>query len=57
MRDEQKWYDSYRNHFEDKVPTPMAVLYYGPQAGLSKALKSTPVACTVQGRLRAKILA
>jgi hypothetical protein len=36
VRDEQKWYDSYRNHFEDKEPTPMAVLFYGPQAGCFK---------------------
>lgn len=32
LRDEQKWYDSYRNHFEHKESTPMEVLLYGPEA-------------------------
>jgi hypothetical protein len=31
-RDEQGWYDSYRNHFEHKESTPMEVLLYGPEA-------------------------
>ena len=32
VRDEQKWYDSYRNHFEDKQCSPMEELIYGPEA-------------------------
>jgi hypothetical protein len=36
IRDEQKWYDSYRNHFEGRKSTPMKGLLYGPQAGCFK---------------------
>ena len=32
IRDEQQWYDSYRNHFEGRKSTPMEVLLYGPEA-------------------------
>jgi len=33
VRDEQRWYDSYRNHFEGREPTPLAELIYGPETG------------------------
>lgn len=33
IRDEQKWYGSFRNHFEGLERTPMAELIYGPDTG------------------------
>lgn len=32
VRDEDRWFDSYRNHFEDRKASPMEVLVYGPEA-------------------------
>jgi hypothetical protein len=33
VRDEQQWYDSFRNHFEGLNRSPMAELIYGPDTG------------------------